>query len=89
MTSVHVSLGEVAAALGLAALAVVVSAFERARLEREIVVAAARAFVQLTAVGYVVKPFDPIELAGVVRAVLERVARGEREQLNRELSEQE
>ncbi|HEY4236258.1 MAG TPA: response regulator [Gaiellaceae bacterium] len=42
---------------------------------------------ELGAVGYVVKPFDPIELAGVVRGVLERVARGEREQLNRELSE--
>ncbi len=44
---------------------------------------------ELGAVGYVVKPFDPIELAGVVRAVLERIARGEREQLNRELSERE
>ena len=44
---------------------------------------------ELGAVGYVVKPFDPIELAGVVRDVLERVARGEREQLNRELSEHE
>jgi CheY-like chemotaxis protein len=43
----------------------------------------------LGAVGYVVKPFDPIELAGIVRGVLERVARGEREQLNRELSEHE
>jgi DNA-binding response OmpR family regulator len=42
---------------------------------------------ELGAVGYVVKPFDPIELAGKVREVLERVARGEREQLNRELSE--
>jgi CheY-like chemotaxis protein len=42
---------------------------------------------ELGAVGYVVKPFDPIELAGIVRDVLERVARGEREQLNRELSE--
>jgi twitching motility two-component system response regulator PilH len=42
---------------------------------------------ELGAVGYVVKPFDPLELAGVVREVLERVARGEREQLNRELSE--
>ena len=41
---------------------------------------------QLGAVGYVVKPFDPVELAGIVRDVLERVARGEREQLNRELS---
>jgi DNA-binding response OmpR family regulator len=44
---------------------------------------------ELGAVGYVVKPFDPIELAGTVRGVLERVARGERDQLNRELSEHE
>lgn len=43
---------------------------------------------ELGAVGYVVKPFDPLELAGTVRDVLERIARGEREQLNRELSEQ-
>jgi two-component system, OmpR family, response regulator ResD len=42
---------------------------------------------QLGAVGYVVKPFDPLRLAGTVRDVLGRVARGEREQLNRELSE--
>jgi CheY-like chemotaxis protein len=44
---------------------------------------------ELGAVGYVVKPFDPLQLAGVVRDVLDRVARGEREQLNRELSERE
>jgi CheY-like chemotaxis protein len=44
---------------------------------------------QLGAVGYVVKPFDPVELGGTVRDVLERIARGEREQLNRELSEHE
>lgn len=43
---------------------------------------------ELGAVGYVVKPFDPLELAGVVRDVLARVSRGEREELNRELSEQ-
>jgi CheY-like chemotaxis protein len=43
---------------------------------------------ELGAVGYVIKPFDPLELAGVVRDVLERVSRGEREELNRELSEQ-
>ena len=41
---------------------------------------------ELGAVGYVVKPFDPLELAGTIRNVLERVARGEREQLNRDLS---
>ena len=44
---------------------------------------------KLGAVGYVVKPFDPLELAGIIREVLERVSRGEREQLNRELSEHE
>ena len=44
---------------------------------------------ELGAVGYVVKPFDPVELAGMVRGVLERIARGERDQLNRELSEHE
>jgi CheY-like chemotaxis protein len=42
---------------------------------------------ELGAVGYVVKPFDPLELAGTVRDVLARVAAGERERLNRELSE--
>jgi hypothetical protein len=38
-------------------------------------------------VGYVVKPFDPVDLAGIVRDVLERVARGERDELNRELAD--
>ena len=41
---------------------------------------------ELGAVGYLVKPFDPIELAATVRDVLERIAGGEREQLNRDLS---
>jgi CheY-like chemotaxis protein len=44
---------------------------------------------ELGAVGYVVKPFDPLALAGTVRNVLERVSEGEREQLNRELSERQ
>jgi CheY-like chemotaxis protein len=43
---------------------------------------------ELGAVGYVVKPFDPLELAGTVRDVLERVARGEREELNRRLADE-
>jgi CheY-like chemotaxis protein len=42
---------------------------------------------ELGAVGYVVKPFDPVDLAGIVRDVLERVARGERDELNRELAD--
>jgi len=35
-------------------------------------------------VDYVTKPFNPIELAPLVRDVLERVARGERDELRRE-----
>jgi DNA-binding response OmpR family regulator len=44
---------------------------------------------ELGAVGYIVKPFDPVELGASVREVLERIRRGEREQLNRELSDRE
>jgi len=39
------------------------------------------------AVGYVVKPFDPVALPDFLRDVIERVARGEREQLRKELLE--
>jgi CheY-like chemotaxis protein len=42
---------------------------------------------QLGAVGYVEKPFDPLALGPTLREVLERVARGERAQLNAELAE--
>ncbi len=44
---------------------------------------------ELGAVGYVVKPFDPVLLGTTVRDVLDRIRRGERDQLNRELSEAE
>ena len=44
---------------------------------------------ELGAVGYVVKPFDPVELSQTVRDVLDRFHAGEREQLNRELSNPE
>jgi CheY-like chemotaxis protein len=40
---------------------------------------------ELGAVGYIVKPFDPVGLGAAVRDTLERIRRGEREQLNREL----
>ena len=42
---------------------------------------------ELGAVGYVVKPFDPIALADLVRDILDRIERGEREELRRELLE--
>jgi DNA-binding response OmpR family regulator len=38
---------------------------------------------QLGGVGYVVKPFDPVTIADFVEGVIERVERGEREQLTR------
>jgi putative ABC transport system permease protein len=52
---VHVSLGQVAATLALVAVAVAVSFWQRVELERDIAVAVARSFVQLTAIGYVIK----------------------------------
>jgi DNA-binding response OmpR family regulator len=40
---------------------------------------------RLGGVGYVVKPFDPIEIGNVVEDVLTRLERGEREALRREV----
>jgi len=40
---------------------------------------------ELGAVGYLTKPFDPLGLADVVERTLERLARGEREQLRAEV----
>lgn len=37
----------------------------------------------LGAVGYIMKPFDPLALADTVCEVIERIARGEREQMRR------
>jgi CheY-like chemotaxis protein len=41
---------------------------------------------QLGGVGYLVKPFDPVAIGGVVEEVLARIERGEREQLRRDIS---
>jgi putative ABC transport system permease protein len=54
-TSVHVTISEVGAALALVALAAAVSFWQRTGLEGDIGIAVARSFVQLTAIGYVVK----------------------------------
>ncbi|MGH3000703.1 MAG: response regulator transcription factor, partial [Gaiellaceae bacterium] len=43
------------------------------------------AAVELGAVGYIAKPFDPIALAAQLETILERLERGEREQLQREM----
>ena len=52
---IDVSLGDVVATFALVAVAVAVSLWERAELEQDIAVAVARSFVQLTAIGYVIK----------------------------------
>ena len=53
--SIHVSVGQVAATLALVALAAAVSFWRKADLERDIGIATLRSFVQLTAIGYVIK----------------------------------
>jgi putative ABC transport system permease protein len=55
LSGVHVSLGEVAAALTLVAVAAAVSLWRRAELEADLGLAALRSFLQLTAVGYVIQ----------------------------------
>ena len=54
MSGTNVDLGQVAAALALVGVAIGISMWERARLEGEIALAALRAFVQLTAIGFVI-----------------------------------
>jgi len=65
--AVHISLGQLAATLALVAVAVAVSLWQHVELERDIGVAVARSFVQLTAIGYVIKlVFDQDNLLFVV-----------------------
>jgi UDP-glucose/iron transport system permease protein len=52
---INVTLGEVAAAVSLAAIAAAVSVWRDADLERDIGIAVVRSFIQLTAIGYVIK----------------------------------
>jgi putative ABC transport system permease protein len=53
--SIHVTTAQVAGSLALVAIAAGVSFWRQADLERDIGVAAVRSFVQLTAIGYVIK----------------------------------
>jgi putative ABC transport system permease protein len=69
-TSIQVSLGQVAATLVLVALAVAISFWRRADLERDIAVAAIRSFIQLTAIGYVIKLIFEADTIWFVLALL-------------------
>ena len=65
-----VTFAQVAATLGLVAVAVFVSLWQRMRLERGIAVAVARSFIQLTAVGFVIQlVFDGDSLLLVVALI--------------------
>jgi putative ABC transport system permease protein len=69
-TSIHVSVGQVAATLALVALAAAVSFWRKADLERDIGVATIRSFIQLTAIGYVIKLIFDADTIWLVFALL-------------------
>jgi putative ABC transport system permease protein len=65
-----ISLGEVAASLVLVALAVAVSLWRRAEVERDLGIAVLRSFIQLTAVGYVIQAIFDSDSLWVVALLL-------------------
>jgi len=69
-TSIHVSAGQVAATLALVALAAAVSFWRKADLERDIGIATIRSFIQLTAIGYVIKLIFEADTIWLVFALL-------------------
>jgi putative ABC transport system permease protein len=77
LSTISVTLGEVAASLALIAVAIAVSFWRRAELEQDIAVAVLRSFLQLTAVGYVIQAiFDTDSLWLVVALLAGMVAFG-------------
>ena len=77
MSTVSISLGEVAASLALVAIAAAVSLWRRAGLEQDIGVAVLRSFLQLVAVGYVIQAiFDSDSLWLVALLLVVMVAFG-------------
>jgi putative ABC transport system permease protein len=70
VSTVSITLGEVAASLALVAVAIAVSFWRRAELEQDIAVAVLRSFVQLTAVGYVIQAIFDSDSLWLVAALL-------------------
>ena len=70
MSTIDISLVEVAASVALVALAVAVSFWRRAELERDLAVAVVRSFIQLTAVGYVIQAIFDSDSLWLVTALL-------------------
>ena len=70
IAAIHITLGQVAATLALVGVALLVSVWQRADLERDIAVAAIRSFVQLTAIGYIIKGIFASDNLAFVAALL-------------------
>ena len=70
IAAIEITLGEVASTLVLVAVAVAVSVWQRADLERDIGIAVIRSFVQLTAIGYVIEVIFDEDNLGFVVALL-------------------
>lgn len=74
---IHLDPGQVAASLALVAVAVLVSIWQRAGLEGDTAVATIRSFIQLTAIGYVIKViFEQDNLAFVIALLATMVVFG-------------
>jgi putative ABC transport system permease protein len=69
-SSIHVALWQVAASLVLVAVAIAISRWEKADLERDIAVATLRSIVQLTLVGYAIKLIFDVDSIWLVLALL-------------------
>jgi putative ABC transport system permease protein len=70
VSTISITLGEVAASLALIAVAIAVSFWRRAELEQDIAVAVLRSFIQLTAVGYVIQAIFDTDSLWLVAALL-------------------
>ena len=68
--SIHVALWQVAASLVLVAIAIAISRWRQADLERDIAVATVRSIVQLTLVGYAIKLIFEADTIWLVLALL-------------------
>jgi putative ABC transport system permease protein len=74
---IDVTIGEVAAAIALAAIAAAVSFWQSAGLEGDIGIAVIRSFIQLTAIGYVINViFDQDQIVFVLALLLVMVTFG-------------
>jgi putative ABC transport system permease protein len=69
-STIDISLGEVAAALVLVAVAIVASRWQHAGLEEDIGIAVVRSFIQLTAIGYVITVIFDEDDIGLVVALI-------------------